>query len=101
VKKILQVNFKYNISFDELLKIFKDAAPLFVNMKGLEWKIWMHDAEKNMCGGIYLFTDMESLQACLSQLGPIFEKLGSALSNIDTKVFDILPELSKLTRAPI
>ena len=53
MKKILQVNFKYNISFDELLKIFKDAAPLFVNMKGLEWKIWMHDAEKNMCGGIW------------------------------------------------
>ena len=101
VKKILQINFKYNISFDELNKAFKDASPVFVKMKGLEWKIWIHDAEKKMSGGIHLFTDMKSLEAGLSVMDKTLEKMGPAISNRETKVFDVLTELSKQTRAPI
>ena len=100
-KKILQINMKYKIQADVLAKAFMDVAKPIADVKGLEWKIWLHDPTKKMAGGIYLFKDEKSVNDYLN--GKIVADImkNPALSDIDVKVFDVLPEHSKITRAPI
>lgn len=104
MKKILQVSFKFNMTRPELEKAFLEGAPAFRpggKVEGLLWKIWlMNEAEKS-AGGLYLFKDDASVEAYLK--GELFAMLKSlpALSNIETKAFDILPEHTKITRGPI
>jgi hypothetical protein len=59
----------------------------------------MNESEKS-AGGIYLFKDDASVEAYLK--GEIVAGLKSnpAISNIEAKVFDILPEHTKITRGP-
>jgi hypothetical protein len=53
-----------------------------------------------MAGGIYLFKDEKSVNDYLN--GPIVADImkNKALSEIDARVFDVLPEHSKVTRGP-
>ena len=99
-KKILQINMKYHIPEDVLAKAFMDLAKPISEVKGLEWKVWIHNVEKKMAGGYYLFKDEKSVNDYLN--GPIVAGImkNKALSEIDAKVFDILPEHSKVTRGP-
>ena len=100
-KKILQINMKYHVPEDELGKAFLEAAPKFAAVKGLQWKIWILNPEEKTGGGIYLFEDDKTLKEYLdSELVAGLMK-HPALSDIDAKVFDVLPEHSKITRAPI
>jgi hypothetical protein len=59
----------------------------------------MNEAEKS-AGGLYLFKDDASVETYLK--GEIVAGLKSnpAISNIEAKVFDILPEHTKITRGP-
>ena len=100
-KKILQINMKYKISADVLAKAFMEVAKPISEVKGLEWKVWIHNAEKKMAGGIYLFKDEKSVNDYLK--GKIVADImkNPAVSDIDAKVFDVLPEHSKVTRGPI
>jgi hypothetical protein len=100
VKKILQINMKYHIAADVLAKSFMEVAKPISEVKGLEWKVWLHDPVKKTAGGIYLFKDEKSVNDYLN--GPIVAGImkNKALSDIDAKVFDILPEHSKVTRGP-
>lgn len=101
-KKILQVNFKYSIPADALLKAFMGLAKSFADVKGLEWKIWTYDANKKMVGGFYLFKDQASIDGLLkSKLVSDNLMKNPNFSDIDVKVFDVIPEPSKITRAPI
>lgn len=100
-KKIVQMNFKYKVEDDELLKLYNGMANYFVELKGLEWKIWLHDPAKKMSGGIFLFKDEKSVNDFQnSYITPRLMK-NPAVSDVDVKVFDILPELTKMTRGPI
>jgi hypothetical protein len=101
-KKIVQVNFKYKVSESDLLKAFEAGAKDFVDMKGLEWKIWLApDTAKKTAQGIYLFKDEKSANDFLK--GEVFAnvKKHPALNDVEAKVSDILPELTKRTRGPI
>ncbi len=100
-KKILQINMNYKIPAETLAKAFMDLAKPIADVKGLEWKVWLHDPAKKTCGGIYLFKDEASVNGYLN--GKIVADImkNPAVSNIDAKVFDVLPEHSKVTRAPI
>jgi hypothetical protein len=101
VKKILQINMKYKIPADVLSKAFMELAKPISEVKGLEWKVWLHDPEKKMAGGIYLFKDQASVDGYLK--GKIVADImkNPAVSDIDAKVFDVLPEHTKVTRGPI
>ena len=101
MKKILQINMKYKIPADVLSKAFMDLAKPIADVKGLEWKVWLHDPEKKTCGGIYLFKDEASVNGYLQ--GKIVADImkNPAVSDIEAKVFDILLDHSKVTRAPI
>ena len=104
MKKILQVNFKFKVPRSELEKAFLKAAPVFGphgNVKGLLWKIWlMNEAEKS-AGGIYLFKDEASVEAYLKGEIVAESMKDPTLSNIEVKVWDILPEHTKITRGPV
>ena len=100
-KKILQINLKYKVTPAEISAAFMELAQPIANSEGLEWKTWLHNEEEKSAGGVYLFKDEASVKAYLD--GEIVSGIMShpALSEIDAKVFDVLPEHSKITRAPI
>ncbi len=108
MKKILQVNFKFKVTnraqFTELGKAFLKDAPRFGpggDVKGLLWKIWLVNEAEKSAGGIYLFKDDASVEAFLKGEIVAGLKKHPALSDIEAKVFDILPEHTKITRGPV
>jgi hypothetical protein len=100
-KQILQINFNYSLSTNELAAAFGPLADPISKVPGLQWKFWLLNEDKKESGGIYLFDDPESVQSYLD--GPIIAgvKQHPALSNINVKTFGIVEELSRITRAPI
>jgi len=104
MKKILQVNLKFKMTRPELEKAFLEGAPTFRpggDVKGLLWKIWLMNGAEKSAGAIYLFKDDASVEAYLK--GELFAMLKShpALSDIEAKAFDILPEHTKITHGPV
>ena len=104
MKKILQINFKFKIPRSELEKALLQVAPRFGpsgDVKGLLWKIWLVNEAEKSSGGIYLFKDDASVKAFLQ--GEIVAQLRKhpAVSDIEAKVFDILPEHTKISRGPV
>jgi hypothetical protein len=102
--KVLQVKFKFKIPRSDLEKEFIKVAPKFGpdgEVKGLLWKIWLVNEAERLFSGIYLFKDESSVEAYLK--GDIFTELKGLpiISDIETKVFDIMLEPTKITRGPI
>jgi len=108
MKKILHINFKVKsaapisqVQRTMIEKALLQGAQPIANVKGLLWKIWiMNEAEKSV-GGIYLFEDDASVQAYLR--GEIIAGMKSnpAFSDFEVRVFDVLPEPTKITRGPV
>ena len=104
MKKILQANFTIKARTPELFQAFQKHAPRFGpngDVKGLNWKIWLFNESDNSAGGIYLFEDHASVDAYLE--GDIVRmiKNSPALSNIEIKVFDFMPELTQISCGPV
>ncbi len=101
VKKIVQINLKYKVTRPELEKAFLEIAQPVADLKGLLWKVWIINEVEKSAGGIYLFKDDASVQAFHE--GEIVAAIMKhpALSDIEAKVFDILPEHTKITRGPV
>ena len=100
-KKILQINLKYKVSASEISEAFMELAQPIADVNGLEWKTWIHNEEEKSAGGIYLFKDEETVKNYLESDIVSGIMSNPALSDIDAKVFDVLTEHSKVTRAPI
>jgi len=101
MKKILQINFKFKATRPQVEQLFLQGAKPIANVKGLLWKVWlMNEAEKS-AGGIYLFKDDASVEAYLKGEIIASVKKNPAISNFEAKVFDILPEHTKITRGPV
>jgi hypothetical protein len=99
--RILQINFKFNLSRAEYEQAVSDLAANFAALAGLRWKVWiMNEAEKE-AGGIYMFEDEASVKAYLE--GPLAAGVIShpALSDFSVKQFDVMDDVSKITRGPI
>jgi hypothetical protein len=78
-----------------------DVSQPIADSKGLKWTVWLHNADEKSCGGIYLFKDEDSVKAYLDSEIVAGLKSNPALSNLSVKVFDVLPDHSKVTRAPL
>ena len=100
-KKILQINFKFNVSKSEYEKAVSPLADDFADVVGLIWKIWLMNEKESEAGGIYLFEDESSLKAMLD--GPLAAKVKShpALSDMSAKVFDVMDKVTVITRGPV
>ncbi|MBS7640441.1 MAG: YdhR family protein [Candidatus Bathyarchaeia archaeon] len=102
--KVLQVKFKFKIPRSELEKEFVKVAPKFGpggEVKGLLWKLWLVNEAESLFSGIYLFKDEASLKEYLK--GELFAELKRLpiISDLETTIFDIMLEPTKITQGPI
>ncbi len=99
--KILQLNFKFNVSRVEYEQAVSALASEFAAVPGLRWKIWMINEAEQEAGGIYLFDDEASVKALLE--GPLVAQVTShpALSDFSVKQFDVMEEMTAITRGPV
>jgi hypothetical protein len=103
MKKILEVNFRFKTRPElnqALLKAGLTPQVYANDVKGLEWRIALFNEAEKSAGGIYLFKDEASVEAYLN--GELHAKMKSlsAVSDIEAKVFDIIPEATKICRGP-
>ncbi len=99
--KILQVNFKFSVTGEEYAQAVSALANEYAAVPGLRWKVWIINEAEKEAGGIYYLEDEASLKALLE--GPLTAKVVShpALSDFSVKQFDVMEDVSTITRAPI
>lgn len=100
--RILQINFRYKkVSASEFEATVNPMAGPISEVKGLRWKIMMHNEETREAGGVYLFDDEASVDAYLS--GPIVAQVTGhpALSDFSVKKFGIMEQFTEITRGPV
>lgn len=100
-QQILQVNFKFNVPREEYENIVSPLADAFAAVPGCSWKIWLMNEKDTEAGGIYLFRDEASVEKFKgSQL--VSDVLNhQALSDFSIKQFEVLEQVSRITRAPL
>ncbi len=100
-KRILQINFKFTLSRQELDAMVADRAEAIAAVAGLQWKIWLVNDEEHESGGLYLFTDEENLDNYIN--GPLINGLKNspAISDISIKKFASLETVTAITRGPV
>ncbi|MFX0209099.1 MAG: YdhR family protein [Candidatus Hodarchaeota archaeon] len=99
--RIMQLNFKFSVSGAEYEQAVSPLATQFAAVDGLRWKIWMINEEEREAGGIYMFDDEASVKAFLD--GPLASQVTShpALSDFSVKQFDVMENVTAITRGPI
>ena len=98
---ILQINFTLDVPVAEYQKMADSVAHAFVDVPGLKWKIWLLNPAAREAGGIYLFDSQASVDAYLN--GPLVAQLRglTSIRNISVKQFEVMPEITALTRGPV
>ncbi len=99
--RIMQLNFKFSVSGSEYEQAVSPLASQFAAVAGLRWKIWMINEAENEAGGIYMFEDEASVNAFLK--GPLAAQVTShpALSDFSVKQFDVMENITAITRGPV
>lgn len=99
--RLLQLNFRFSVTGPEYEAAVSPLAGDFAALDGLIWKIWMINEDEGEAGGIYLFEDEASVQAYLD--GPLAAGVIShpALSQFSVKRFDVMEDVTEVTRGPV
>ena len=99
--RILQINYKFNVSRAELDQTLSSIASEIAAVGGLHWKVWLINEAESEAGGIYLFKDEASTNAFLE--GPIVAQVVKhpALSDFSVKQFDVAEKITAITRGPV
>jgi hypothetical protein len=100
-EKILQINFKFRASTPDYQRLCGSIADSFAAVSGLRWKIWLLNDRDAEAGGIYLFESDRTVNEFLS--GPLVAEVKGhpALYDLQAKVFDVMPDVSEITRGPV
>jgi hypothetical protein len=100
-QQILQVNFKFNVPRELYESTVAPMAQEFANVPGCLWKVWLMNDEEKQAGGIYLFADETSVATFKGS--PLVAAVLShpALSDFSVKQFEVLEQVSRVTRAPL
>ena len=100
-RTIVRINFEYTCSEAELEGMANELKDTISDVNGLVWKVWTHNAEDALSGGIYLFEDRDAAEAYVN--GPIGDEMRDhpELSNLEVNYFDIMEEPSRATSAPV
>ena len=100
-EKILQLNFKFSVPMADYEQVASSIASEFAAVAGLRWKIWLMNEAESEAGGIYLFDDESSLQTFLA--GPLAAQVKNhpAISNMSAKQFDVMDNVTAITRGPV
>lgn len=99
-QKILQVVFKYRGSLADYEVSVAPLAEPAAQTQGLRWKVWIVNELEQVAGGIHLFDDEAAMQAYLAVAGPALSAL-PILTDITVKHFDVLGQLTAITRGPV
>jgi hypothetical protein len=99
--KILQLNFKFSVTGEAYTQAVSPLAEKIEAVPGLRWKIWIINEAESEAGGIHLFEDEASLKKYLE--GPIAAQVTShpALSDFSVKLFDVMEDVTAITRGPV
>jgi len=99
--RLLQLNFRFSVSASEYQQAVSALAEEFAAVPGLRWKIWMINEAEQEAGGIYLFDDEVSVKDLLE--GPLAAQVTNhpALSDFSVKQFDVMEEITAITRGPV
>jgi hypothetical protein len=112
--KVLLVSYKFSEGIIEKMDKAEskaiEGAKHISNIPGLRWKIYLYNDEKGEVAGVYLFEDEDSLNAYLD--GPIMAqrkagKFGDGINvigditDVSLRPFDVLEEMTRITRGPI
>ena len=99
--KLLQVNFKFNVTGEQYTQAVSALADAYAEVPGLIWKIWIINETESEAGGIYYLEDEASLKALLE--GPLTAQVVShpALSDFSVKHFDVMEDITTITRGPV
>lgn len=95
---IVQINFPYTETRADLEAHSLEAADRFINIDGLQWKIWLVDENSKTAGGIYLFESRDKAEAYAS--GDLVAHLKNVREGVEVSVFDTIEAAGKVTRAP-
>jgi hypothetical protein len=100
-KALLQVNFSIKISRGEFEKAAAPLAVVIANASGAMWKIWSINEDTKEVAGFYLFEDKQSAQRFV--VGEIADGIRKhpAVNNPTMKIFEVMEDLTRVTRGPI
>jgi small neutral amino acid transporter SnatA (MarC family) len=98
---ILQINFKFHVSRTEYEAAVTPLAEPVAATPGLLWKVWLMNEAEQEAGGIYLFTDSQSVGSFLNSDLVAGIVSHPALSDFSVKQFEALESLCAITRAPL
>ena len=99
---ILQVNYKFSLSVEEMEAAANKRAETIANtVDGLEWKMFFINKSNHETAGLYLFSDEQKLNDYLE--GPLFTALENnpKVSDISVKKFSNIAEATAIARGPI
>jgi Putative mono-oxygenase ydhR len=99
--RVLQINMKFNASGEDLQNGFAHVVNDIAAVPGLRWKVWIINEETKEAGGLYLFEGRDSVEAYLQ--GPLIAGLkeNPAISEPSFKQFDVIEDLTAVTRGPV
>lgn len=100
-KMLVQINFKYAVTEEQLTEGAAEVVGLIQEVPGLLWKIWIYNDQDKISGGIYLFESEAAAQDYVD--GPIVARIKTTpvFSEFTIRQFNIMEPLSEATRAPI
>lgn len=100
-QQIVQINFEFKNSKEAFEEGAAKIANMFTAIPGLQWKIWLMNADKKEAGGIYLFEDKASVDDYLRSnlLNAVIAN--PDLANFNIKQFSILEAPGEMTNAPV
>jgi hypothetical protein len=96
--KILQINYKLNGPRAEYEKENLPYAQPIADIPGLCWKVWIINEAQSEAGGIYLFDNDAAAQSFVD--GPIIAEMKGD-PTLSIKAFDVIAELTTITRGPV
>ena len=96
--KILQITYKLNGPRAEYERENLPYGQTIADLRGLRWKVWIINEAKSEAGGIYLFDGDAAVQAFMD--GPIVAEMKGD-PTLSIKAFDVIPELTAITRGPV
>jgi hypothetical protein len=70
-----------------------------LKVKGLLWKIFLHNETERSAGGVYLFEDDASVEAFVGEV--MAAQKNNPAWNPFVQVFDVVPEPTKIARGPV
>jgi len=96
--RCVHVDIDLNVPTEEWLRHCEGAVEAIRALPGLEWKVWLADADSRTAGGVYLFRDAASAEAYVS--GPVIAHLRTLplVRAVRVRISAVADDLSRRTR---